>query len=200
MFFKAVTAFAFAFLGVQAAPMKRDDASSATASASASASVVSIPLPGFGNLNATYLPQLTSIGFPINPTQTPDLNSALSFVQANTQAVGSVLGTATVRELEAAIVLAQATSAIGPSQSQFSARIEVLNATPIVEVSNIGGDAITLATGTAAGGVMTTMGGVVFTAAPAINNGAMRRDIPASLLAGVGAVLGSVVMGALAVW
>ncbi|TFK91141.1 hypothetical protein K466DRAFT_596340 [Polyporus arcularius HHB13444] len=88
MFLQAGTAIAFAFLGVQAAPMKRDDASSATASASAS--VVSIPLPGFGNLNATYLPQLTSIGFPINPTQTPDLNSALSFVQANTQAVGSV--------------------------------------------------------------------------------------------------------------
>ncbi|KAI0721422.1 hypothetical protein C8T65DRAFT_230900 [Cerioporus squamosus] len=104
----AITAFAFAFLGVQAAPLKRDDSSSASV----------------GNLNATYLPQLTSIGFPISPTQTPDLSSALSFVQANTQAVGSVLGTATVRELKAAIVLAQATFAIGPAQSQFSAHIE----------------------------------------------------------------------------
>ncbi|RPD64792.1 hypothetical protein L227DRAFT_571252 [Lentinus tigrinus ALCF2SS1-6] len=162
MFVKAITVFAFAFLGVQAAPMKRDDSSSASASTSAPVSVVSIPLPGFGNLNATYLPQLTSIGFPINPSQTPDLNSALSFVQANTQAVGSVLGTSTVPKLEAAIVLAQATSAIGQSQNQFSAHIEVLNATPIVEVSNIGGAAITLATGTAAGGVPTTLGGVVF--------------------------------------
>ena len=43
----------------------------------------------------------------------------------------------------------------------------VVNATPIVEVSNIGGSAITLATGTAAGGFATTLGGVVFTAAPA---------------------------------
>ena len=114
--------------------------SPASTTATASVSLVPIPLPGcksrlpaslrrrkvdpgskltaavtVGNLNDTYLPQLTSIGFPIgrslvsehlmlsltrcydvlrvrvtDPSQTPDLNSALSFVQANTQAVGSV--------------------------------------------------------------------------------------------------------------
>ncbi|TBU26605.1 hypothetical protein BD311DRAFT_667137 [Dichomitus squalens] len=158
MNFKAAVAFGFVFLSLsgQAMPLvnlaKRDD-NNAT-----------IPIPGFGNLNATNATALASIGFPI---------TALSFLQASSSAVGAIVGTGTVLDLEESA------------------------AVPRVEVSSIGGPAITIATGTAPGSFQTTFAGIAFTAAPKQNHAGPGRSVSGLLLGGIAAVVGSVITGAL---
>ncbi|PIL31192.1 hypothetical protein GSI_05889 [Ganoderma sinense ZZ0214-1] len=164
MYFKAVATFALAFLsvGVHASPLvnlaKRDGNNE------------TIAIPGFGNLNATNATALASIGFPINPTQTTgqtiDPTKAISFIQASSSAVASIVGTGTVLDLEAAMVLAQATAAVGTNTQQLSVYIQESSAVPRVVVSSVGGSAITVATGTATGAFQTTFAGIAFTAAP----------------------------------
>ncbi|KAM5539870.1 hypothetical protein V8D89_006373 [Ganoderma adspersum] len=197
MFFKAAATFALVFFsaGVHATPLvnlaKRDGNNE------------TISIPGFGNLNATNATALASIGFPINPTQTTgqtiNPTSAISFIQASPSAVASTVGTGTVLDLEAAMVLAEATAAVGTNTKQLSVYIEESSAVPRVIVSSVGGSAITLATGTAAGAVQTTFAGIPFTAAPKVNHARAGHAIPGALLGGIAAVVGSVVTGALVV-
>ncbi|KAI0354782.1 hypothetical protein OH77DRAFT_1425910 [Trametes cingulata] len=67
--------------------------------------------------------------------------------------------------VEAELVYVQALSAIGLTNTQLTATVTEIAGVPVVEVSSIHGQAITIATGTA-GGAPTTFAGKVFTAIP----------------------------------
>jgi len=102
-----------------------------------------------------------------------DLTSdAASVFDHATSAVGSAYDAAS-SVVESALVQATATSVyedatkvIGTATSQAFATIVTSNGIPIVEVTSVGGPAITLATGTASG-FTTSFAGHTFTAAPA---------------------------------
>ncbi|KAI0801441.1 hypothetical protein C8Q74DRAFT_1365043 [Fomes fomentarius] len=211
MYVNALVTLAFVFLGgVQAAPAgaKRDDSTSLLPSDTPTPTIVpQVDIPNLGPVNATYIPIWSSAGVNLDPAQTPDPTSLISFIQANQQQVESVIGTKTVAQIEAALVFEQVTSALGPSPAGISVFQAVSQVTPVVVVSSVGGPAITVATGTASasgGAFETTFAGHVFTAAPApSSNNAARTsfglNIPGSLLArGGAAAAGSILLGALA--
>ncbi|KAI0632807.1 hypothetical protein C8Q77DRAFT_1158268 [Trametes polyzona] len=184
MFTKVFTVAALIVLGVQAAPAvpaRRDgDVSSSTASAASS--------------TTTSFTPLSEIAL---PTGSPE--QVLSFVQANSQSLALAVGNTTFLELEASLVMAEAATVIPATETQLSLFLAVNKATPIVQVSSIGGEGITLATGTEGTGVPTTIAGHVFTAAPKANDARTSLHLPAGLFSGAAAVLGSVVLGAVAV-
>ncbi|KAH9854410.1 hypothetical protein C2E23DRAFT_867448 [Lenzites betulinus] len=129
-------------------------------------------------------------------TNTPDV--VISFIQANSQSIASAIGTGTILELEASFVMAEAMTVVQPTETQLSVFMADVAGTPIVEVSSIGGEAITLATGTASG-FPTTFAGHLFTAAPKSNHAATGVQVPRGLIAGGLTMLGSVALGVIAV-
>ncbi|KAI8980573.1 hypothetical protein BD414DRAFT_538213 [Trametes punicea] len=178
MYTKSFVAGALLVLGAQAAPAKRD-----------SASFPVLSVTGFGSV--------TLSGLPTAPTSlSPD--QGISFVQANSQALASAVGTATVLDLEAAYVMAQVATQIAPTETQLTVFMADVAGTPVVEVSSIGGPAITIATGTA-GGTVTSFAGHVFTAAPKTSDATAGLGVPRALVAGALTLIGSMFVGALAV-
>lgn len=99
------------------------------------------------------------------------VNAAPGLIDDLTSDVASVFGKATsavesVLVLEtASSVFKDATKVLGTSTSQAYATIVTANGVPVVEVTSVGGPAITLATGTATG-FTTSFVGHTFTAAP----------------------------------
>ncbi|KAL7284959.1 hypothetical protein ACG7TL_000048 [Trametes sanguinea] len=142
-------AIALVALGVQAAPTKRDGV---------------IKVPGFSSPNATI--EVPGLASGVTTTFSPE--SALSVIQSNTASVAQAIGTGSLLNAEAAFVLAEARTVVAPTQTQLSVYIDYVAGTPVVEVSSIGGSAITLATGTATGAV-TSFAGHTFTVAPKSN-------------------------------
>ncbi|KAI9067191.1 hypothetical protein FKP32DRAFT_1673223 [Trametes sanguinea] len=167
MQFKLAIMLGLAAVAVQGAPEKRDN--------------------GFTTVT---LPNGSAFAF---PTGTISVDAAASYVDANSAAFLSLLGTATFEKLEASIAIAQAEEGIGAATTELNAFATTINSTPVVKVSSIGGNQeITIATGTA--GVTTIFGGKAFTAVP--NAADQLASIPRGLWAGAGAVLGSVLLGA----
>ncbi|OSD01177.1 hypothetical protein PYCCODRAFT_551752 [Trametes coccinea BRFM310] len=164
MQFKVAILLGLAAVAVQGAPEKRD--------------------------NGVTLPNGSTFAF---PTGTISADAAASYVDANSAAFLSLLGTATFEKLEASIAIAQAEEGIGAATTELTAFATTINSTPVVKVSSIGGNQeITIATGTA--GVTTIFGGKAFTAVP--NGADQLASVPRGLWAGAGAVLGSLLLGA----
>ncbi|KAI0352290.1 hypothetical protein OH77DRAFT_1428837 [Trametes cingulata] len=180
MFMNAFFALSVLVLGAQAAPAAKRDGT---------ATVLTVP-SGFGNTTVTVS------GLTAGATIAPD--QLLSIVQANEATLLSAVGTQTVQIAEAEAVMAQAATAIPTSETQLSLFIADVDGTMLVEVSSIGGSAITLATGTASG-VPTTFAGHLFTAAPATNYAVTGLQVPRALVAGAATIVGSIVVGAMAV-
>ncbi|KAI0714623.1 hypothetical protein C8Q76DRAFT_431268 [Earliella scabrosa] len=198
MYVTALVILALAALGVQAAPMKRQDNASSEAPQNAT-EVPQASIPNLGNVNATLIPQWSAAGVNIDPAVTPNPTSVISFIQANPDVVETAIGSKTAMQIEAAMVFAQVTAAVGPSPAGLTVFQQVRSVTPEVLVSAIGGDAVTIATGTAVG-AETTLAGQVFTAAPVkANNGAFGLVVPGPLAAGGVVAAASVLFGALAV-
>ncbi|KAI0778999.1 hypothetical protein BD413DRAFT_609526 [Trametes elegans] len=177
MFIQSFVAFSFFVLGAQAAPAKRD---------------ADVAVPGVGTIK---LPGIDD-GSNVSPEQ------AISILQANSQALSNTtaLGTATFMQAEAAFVMEQVATAIPATETQLSYFIVNVATTPVVQVSSIGGSAITLATGTAEG-TLTSFAGHTFTAAPATNNAASDLRVPTALVSGAATILiilGSIALGAVA--
>ncbi|OSD01184.1 hypothetical protein PYCCODRAFT_552246 [Trametes coccinea BRFM310] len=173
MYAMSFAAIALVALGVQAAPTKRDGVSSPNAT---------IEVPGLASgVTTTFSPE-----------------SALSVIQSNTASVAQAIGTGSLLNAEAAFVLAEARTVVAPTQTQLSVYIDYVAGTPVVEVSSIGGSAITLATGTATGAV-TSFAGHTFTVAPKSNFASADIRVPRSLVAGALTVLGCVAVGAIAI-
>ncbi|KAI0370110.1 hypothetical protein BV20DRAFT_967136 [Pilatotrama ljubarskyi] len=182
-FMQFLVALSVLVLGAQAAPAAKRDASAT------STSVLTVP-SGFGNTTVTVS------GLTAGATISPD--ALLSLVQANEATLLSAVGTQTVQIAEANAVMAQAATAIPPSETQLSLFMADVDGTLLVEVSSIGGPGITLATGTASG-VPTTFAGYLFTAAPKTNYAITGFQVPRALIAGAATIVGSVFIGAMAV-
>nr|VWP00927.1 ATP-binding cassette sub-family A member 8-A [Ganoderma boninense] len=150
----AVSAFS---LSAQAAPAASGSGSgsasgSAAQSPSATESLVTLPIP-------------TQLGF---PTGTVTLSDAVHWVEAHSDGIASYVGSSTLMDIQATLGVMDAQKSIGTATHLTAFIATDANSAPVVMVSSIGGSAITLATGTAAGGT-TTFGGQVFrTAAPAV--------------------------------
>ncbi|KAI0756103.1 hypothetical protein C8Q80DRAFT_1115729 [Daedaleopsis nitida] len=121
------------------------------------------------SLEVVTLPIPTQLGFP-GPSTTVTLSDAVSFVNEKSADIASMVGTPALMGIEATLGLMQASIAIDTATSVLTAFITDVSSTPVVQVSSIGGDAITLATGTV--GDTTTFAGQVFTAAPQQSNAA----------------------------
>ncbi|KAL6307796.1 hypothetical protein BKA93DRAFT_767887 [Sparassis latifolia] len=90
-----------------------------------------------------------------------------------------------------------ATEVLGPSTSKVYATITTISGTPVVEVTSVGGKAITLATGSASHAKTTTFAGHTF----AVNSASSLQGFAVSkpMLVSAAAVLGSICAGALVV-
>ncbi|KAL1950960.1 hypothetical protein VTO73DRAFT_109 [Trametes versicolor] len=189
-FIQSFAALALLALGVQAAPhVKRDGSSSSSQSASSSSSASSTSLDPLSVL-ASAFPSAATLTSP---------DQILTAIQANSQAAASAVGTGAILEVEASLVMAQAMTAISPTETQLSLFMADVAGTPIVQVSSIGGPAITLATGTAASAFPTSFAGHVFTAAPKTNHAVTDMKFPKALVAGALTMIGSIAVGAIAV-
>ncbi|EJF67431.1 hypothetical protein DICSQDRAFT_131765 [Dichomitus squalens LYAD-421 SS1] len=82
---------------------------------------------------------------------------------------------------------------VGPSQTQLTAFFTTVSGTPLMEISSIGGPAVTLAP---TGGVTTTFAGFTVTAVPPKKNGAPALSISRPLMGGMIGALGVVAGGA----
>ncbi|TBU58161.1 hypothetical protein BD310DRAFT_948927 [Dichomitus squalens] len=82
---------------------------------------------------------------------------------------------------------------VGPSQTQLTAFFTTVSGTPLMEISSIGGPAVTLAP---TGGVTTTFAGFTVTAVPPKKNGAAALSISRPLMGGMIGALGVVAGGA----
>ncbi|RPD64799.1 hypothetical protein L226DRAFT_607775 [Lentinus tigrinus ALCF2SS1-7] len=133
--------------------------------------VISLPLP-------------TDAGLP-SGSGVP-LSAAISAVNAHSAEFASLLGTSTFLSVQAELGLLSAEEAIGTA-TQLTAYITEINATPVVQVSSKGGQAITMATGTA--GATTVFANATFVAVP--NSGTVGAVVSKSLLVGAAAVVGS---------
>ncbi|EIW60759.1 uncharacterized protein TRAVEDRAFT_46003 [Trametes versicolor FP-101664 SS1] len=127
-----------------------------------------------------------------DPTASAELNSILS---------SPPTGTA-LAALEASIILDEASLAIhqlpSASESQFTAYITTIAGAPVVEVSSIGGPAITVATSTAGAATTFFAGHTVFVVpGPGKKNGASELKISRPLLTGMVGALGAVAAGAM---
>ncbi|KAH9857642.1 hypothetical protein C2E23DRAFT_284909 [Lenzites betulinus] len=103
--------------------------------------------------------------------------------------------------LEASLFLeiADVFISVQPTPTQFTAFITSVTGVPLVEISSIGGPAITLATTT---GVPTVFAGATFTVVPGPNdkkNGAVGLMVSRPLLTGMVSALGAVAAGAMLV-
>ncbi|KAI0648252.1 hypothetical protein C8Q79DRAFT_563952 [Trametes meyenii] len=171
---KTVVIFFFPILAALALPAKRDDLDDA------------LSLITAADTNTAASAELNSI-LNSSPSTTFDLpGSPLSLT-------GAALATA-----EASILLEVANDEISalpdPSRTQLTAYVTNLAGTPVVEVSSIGGPAITLATST---GITTTFAGHTVVVAPGDKNGASGLSISRPLLSGIVGVLGAVAAGAM---
>ncbi|KAI0829060.1 hypothetical protein BC628DRAFT_1194169 [Trametes gibbosa] len=183
MFVKSFATLLVLALGARAAPAKRDDSSSSSATPASTFTLLGDPLTMIS-------------GLPAGATNTPE--AIISFIQVNSEAVASAVGTATMLDLEASFVMAEAMTVVQPTETQLSVFMADVAGTPIVEVSSIGGPGITLATGTASG-IPTTFAGHLFTAAPKANHAVAGFQLPGGLAAGGLTMIGSVALGVIAV-
>ncbi|CDO77262.1 hypothetical protein BN946_scf184753.g12 [Trametes cinnabarina] len=179
MYFMSLVVLALFALCAQAAPTKRDGV---------------IQVPGF----PPYI-GINDPGLPSGVTTTVSPESALAVIQANTTSVALAIGTEGLLNAEAAFVKQQAQNAIPSTATQLTVFLENVAGTPVVEVSSVGGAAITLATGTASGGFVTNFAGYTFTAAPKSNFATTDLRVPRTLVVGALTIMGSVAVGALAV-
>ncbi|KAI9067182.1 hypothetical protein FKP32DRAFT_1755315, partial [Trametes sanguinea] len=156
MYATSFSAMALFVLGAQAAPTKRDGGKQNQSHLKCQDS------------RRQMLPSKSPVCVTSGVTTTFSPESALSVIQSNTTSVAQAIGTASMLNAEAAFVLAEATTLVSPTETQLSVYIDYFAGTPVVEVSSIGGSAVTLATGTATGAV-TSFAGHTFTVAPKSN-------------------------------
>ncbi|TFK91150.1 hypothetical protein K466DRAFT_583065 [Polyporus arcularius HHB13444] len=145
---------------------------------------------------APQSPETASLPLPTDaglPSSLVPLSAAISAVNAHSADFASLVGTSTYLSVQAELGLLSAEVAIGTA-TQLTAYISEINATPVVQVSSKGGQAITMATGT---GATTVFAGVTFVAVP--NSCVAGAVVSKSLLVGAAAVLGSLAVGAIAV-
>ncbi|KAI0721415.1 hypothetical protein C8T65DRAFT_735422 [Cerioporus squamosus] len=166
MFFKFLALFVGSTLALSMQPQSTPE------------TVASLPLPTDAGLPSSIVP----------------LSAAISAVNAHSAEFASLVGTSTFLSVQAELGLLSAEEAIGTA-TQLTAYVTDINATPVVQVSSKGGQAITMATGTA--GVTTVFAGATFVAVP--NSGVAGAVVSKSLLAGAAAVLVSIAVGAVAI-
>ncbi|KAL1947422.1 hypothetical protein VTO73DRAFT_14383 [Trametes versicolor] len=131
----------------------------------------------------------------------PTATSIVASAELNSILSSPPTGTA-LAALEASIILDEASLAIhqlpSASQSQFTAYITTIAGAPVVEISSIGGPAITVATSTAGAATTFFAGHTVFVVpGPGKKNGASELKLSRPLLTGLVGALGAVAAGAM---
>ncbi|TBU26606.1 hypothetical protein BD311DRAFT_424614 [Dichomitus squalens] len=153
---------------------------------------------------SVLLPVLAVAALPAKRDGVVDLTSQLNEAATNPGALATLeseimaQGTAAATllpELSAfeASAISSFKAAVGPSQTQLTAFFTTVSGTPLMEISSIGGPAVTLAP---TGGVTTTFAGFTVTAVPPKKNGAAALSISRPLMGGMIGALGVVAGGA----